>query len=220
MSTRIKVLVTVAALVAVTWWAATTKNVLGAIVVGLFVNEFGELSPWLARHLVNWAAYRWTADPRDAADLSREWQGIIDQRPGKLFKLFTAAGFASSAGATVARPALARFWRGRAVRGAVAALTTVGALTGAVVFVADRVPADNPDGIFLVITNVMLFVIGAVAVLMLIIGGIRYTTSGGDQGAITSAKNTILYAVVGVVVSIMAYAMVNFVIAQFASAGG
>jgi len=72
-------------------------------------------------------------------------------------------------------------------------------------------------GIFQTITNVMLYVIGAVSVIMLIIGGIRYVVSGGDSGAVTSAKNTILYAVIGIVVAILAYALVNFVITSFAN---
>ena len=71
------------------------------------------------------------------------------------------------------------------------------------------------NGIFRTITNVMLFIIGAIAVIMLIIGGLRYTISGGDQAAITSAKNTILYAIVGIIVAILAYAIVNFVLGQF-----
>lgn len=72
-------------------------------------------------------------------------------------------------------------------------------------------------GIFRTITNVLLFLIGAVAVIMLIIGGIRYTISGGDSTAVTSAKNTILYAVVGIVVALLAYAIVNFVLDSFMS---
>jgi len=71
------------------------------------------------------------------------------------------------------------------------------------------------DGIFQTITNVLLFIIGAISVIMLIIGGIRYVVSGGDQAAVTSAKNTILYAIVGIVVAILAYALVNFVITSF-----
>jgi hypothetical protein len=74
-------------------------------------------------------------------------------------------------------------------------------------------------GVFKIITNVMLYVIGAVSVIMLIIGGIRYVVSGGDTGAVTSAKNTILYAVIGIVVAILAYALVNFVITSIGSTG-
>lgn len=75
------------------------------------------------------------------------------------------------------------------------------------------------DGIFKTITNVMLFVIGAVSVIMLIIGGIRYTVSNGDSTAVQNAKNTIMYAIVGVIVAILAYAVVNFVIGSFSGNG-
>ncbi|MGO3702330.1 MAG: pilin [Candidatus Saccharimonadales bacterium] len=76
---------------------------------------------------------------------------------------------------------------------------------------------EGDEGIFKQVTNVLLFLIGAVSVIMLIYGGIRYTISGGDQGSVTAAKNTILYAIIGIIVALIAYAVVNFVIAQFAA---
>lgn len=60
--------------------------------------------------------------------------------------------------------------------------------------------------------NIIVFITGAISVLMIIIGGLRYALSGGDQGTISTAKNTILYAVIGLVVSVAAYAIVNFVL--------
>lgn len=77
----------------------------------------------------------------------------------------------------------------------------------------------SDGGIFKTITNLLLFLIGAIAVIMLIIGGIRYVVSGGDQGAVTAAKNTILYAIVGIIVAFLAYAAVDFVIGSL-SVGG
>ena len=79
------------------------------------------------------------------------------------------------------------------------------------------VPDDvtEQDGLIQRVVNILLFIIGAVAVIMLIIGGIRYTLSGGDQSAVTAAKNTILYAIVGIIVAIFAYAIVNFVLDEF-----
>ncbi len=62
------------------------------------------------------------------------------------------------------------------------------------------------------IINVLLFVVGIAAVVMIIIGGLRYVVSGGDQSQVTGAKNTILYSVVGLVVAALAYAIVNFVV--------
>jgi hypothetical protein len=66
-----------------------------------------------------------------------------------------------------------------------------------------------------IVVNILLFLLGAVAVVMIVIGGIRFATANGDQSAVTSARNTILYAVIGLVVAIMAYAIVNFVLDQF-----
>lgn len=68
------------------------------------------------------------------------------------------------------------------------------------------------EGTFKVIANTLLFLVGAIAVIMIIIGGLRYVTSGGDQSSVSSAKNTILYAVIGVIVAFAGYAIVNFVI--------
>lgn len=75
-------------------------------------------------------------------------------------------------------------------------------------------------GIFSQITNVMLFIVGAISVIMIIVGGLRYVISGGESSKITAAKNTILYAIVGIIVSILAFAAVNFVIGSFAENGG
>ena len=75
----------------------------------------------------------------------------------------------------------------------------------------------NEDSIFTKVTNVLLFLVGAISVIMLIIGGIRYVVSGGDQAQVTGAKNTILYAIVGIVVAFLAYAAVNFVTGAFAA---
>ena len=69
-------------------------------------------------------------------------------------------------------------------------------------------------GIFSTISNILLFLVGAISVIMLIVGGIRYVISAGDQNAVTGAKNTILYAIVGIIVSFLAYAAVNFVVGQ------
>ena len=62
------------------------------------------------------------------------------------------------------------------------------------------------------IINILLYVIGAVAVIMIVIGGIEYVTSAGDPAKTKKAKDTILYSVVGLVVALLAYAIVNFVL--------
>lgn len=75
------------------------------------------------------------------------------------------------------------------------------------------------SGIFSTVTNILLFLIGVLSVIMLIIGGLRYVLSGGNSTAVTAAKNTILYAIVGVVVAILAYAIIHFVISSLAGGG-
>ena len=66
-----------------------------------------------------------------------------------------------------------------------------------------------------IVINVLLFILGAIAVIMIVIGGIRYTTSNGDSSNIKAAKDTILYAVVGLVIAMLAYAIVNFIVKSF-----
>jgi hypothetical protein len=75
------------------------------------------------------------------------------------------------------------------------------------------------SGIFTTMTNVLLFIVGAISVIMVVIGGLRYVLSGGNSSNITTAKNTILYAIVGLIVSLLAYALVNFVITSFVPTG-
>lgn len=70
------------------------------------------------------------------------------------------------------------------------------------------------NGLIKNIVNLLLFIVGIVAVIMIIIGGIKYTTSSGDAAKATSAKNTIIYAVVGLVVAAFAYAIVSFVVGR------
>ena len=71
---------------------------------------------------------------------------------------------------------------------------------------------SDPGNLVKTIVNALLWLIGILSVIMLIWGGITYTTSAGDSNKVTSAKNTIMYAVIGLVVAIFAYAIVNFVV--------
>jgi len=62
------------------------------------------------------------------------------------------------------------------------------------------------------IINVMSIIVGVVAVIMIIVAGLRYITSGGKQESVTGAKNTILYAVIGLVIVALAQIIVHFVL--------
>ena len=68
------------------------------------------------------------------------------------------------------------------------------------------------NSLFQRVTGILIFLIGVISVIMLIIGGIRYAVSGGDQTAVTAAKNTILYAIIGLVVAFLAFGISSFVI--------
>lgn len=59
--------------------------------------------------------------------------------------------------------------------------------------------------------NVVLSIVGILAVGVLVYGGIMYTTSLGDAGKVAKAKNIIIYAVVGLVVALLSWAIVSFV---------
>jgi hypothetical protein len=74
---------------------------------------------------------------------------------------------------------------------------------------------DTSDAFVGTIVNILLFLVGTVSVLSIIIGGIFYVTSSGDSSNVTKAKNTIFYAIIGLVVSLLAYAIVNWVFNLF-----
>ncbi len=65
------------------------------------------------------------------------------------------------------------------------------------------------------VTNVLIVAVGVISVIMIIVGGFRYVLSGGDSKNTTAAKDTILYAIIGLVVSLLAYSIANFVLKQF-----
>ncbi|MDO4219768.1 MAG: pilin [Candidatus Saccharibacteria bacterium] len=63
-----------------------------------------------------------------------------------------------------------------------------------------------------VILSAVYGVIGIVAVVMIILGGVNYATSQGDPGKVKKGKDTIMYGVIGLVIVILAFAITNFVI--------
>lgn len=81
--------------------------------------------------------------------------------------------------------------------------------------------ADDPTlmGTVQQILNVIVGVVGVVAVAVIIIGGIFFVTSQGDASKVTRARNTILYGVVGLIVALLAFAIVNFVLSSVFGGG-
>ena len=71
--------------------------------------------------------------------------------------------------------------------------------------------------LFTLVINVLKYVFGLagiLAVVMIVIGGLKYATSQGDPSRIKSAKDTILYSVIGLVVALASFAIVNFILSQ------
>ena len=92
-------------------------------------------------------------------------------------------------------------------------------LTGGAQAGADcATPAGSPTDLMAqvkVVTNTLILAIGVISVIMIIVGGFRYALSAGDGKNTAAAKDTILYAVIGLVVALLAYAISNFVLGQF-----
>ena len=113
------------------------------------------------------------------------------------------------------------------VVGVVAITGAMGALDASAITLQEGAEAARCDGcpknlfgetgVFKQITNTILYIVGIIAVIMLIIGGIRYVISGGDAKKVTDAKNTVLYAIIGLVICFLAFAIVNFVISALPS---
>lgn len=78
----------------------------------------------------------------------------------------------------------------------------------------DVAGAPSVDSTLKVAINTFSLVVGVAAVIMIIIGGFKYITSAGDSARVSSAKDTILYAIVGLVVVAMSQLIVKFVLKQ------
>lgn len=75
----------------------------------------------------------------------------------------------------------------------------------------------NLTSVIATVVNIISIIVGVVAVIMIIWGGLKYITSGGESGKITSAKNTIIYALIGLVVVALAQFIVRFVLSKATS---
>lgn len=71
--------------------------------------------------------------------------------------------------------------------------------------------SESVDPVIKTVIRYLLIISGIVSVVMVIIGGLKYSTSNGDSSKLSSAKNTILYAIIGVIISALAYGIVDYV---------
>jgi hypothetical protein len=72
--------------------------------------------------------------------------------------------------------------------------------------------SNSINGILKTVLEILSWAVGIIAVIMIIIAGLRYITSGGDANGVNGAKNAILYAIVGIVIVAMAQIIVQFVL--------
>jgi cytochrome bd-type quinol oxidase subunit 2 len=79
---------------------------------------------------------------------------------------------------------------------------------------ASKDAGGTVNNIIAQVINIFSLVVGVVSVIMIIIGGLKYITSGGDSGNVSGAKNTILYAIVGLVIVALAQVVVHFVLSK------
>lgn len=75
-------------------------------------------------------------------------------------------------------------------------------------------PLTGPNGVLVKLTHVIAFFAGAVAVILVIVGGIRYMIATGDAAGIKSARDTVINALIGIVIIVLAQAIITFVISR------
>lgn len=79
----------------------------------------------------------------------------------------------------------------------------------------DNVPTLGGDDVLVNVLNAVYFLVGAVAIIVIIVAGIMYVASAGNSSSVTKAKNMILYAAIGVAVSVSAYGITSFIAGRF-----
>jgi hypothetical protein len=93
-----------------------------------------------------------------------------------------------------------------------------GACDGTDSALCDQSTQDSAPAFIVALVNLLLYGLGAVSVVMIIFAGVFYVTSQGEPAIIKRAKDSLLYAVIGLIVALSAYAIVNFVLASIIGA--
>lgn len=78
----------------------------------------------------------------------------------------------------------------------------------------DSLPKPTPDTALKTVLNIVFSLAGIIAVIVIVVGGLQYSISNGDPNKAAKAKNTIIYALVGLIIAISAFSIVNFVIGK------
>jgi transcriptional regulator with XRE-family HTH domain len=188
----------------------------GCLMVGLAVRDWGRwmllVRLWLpVRGLLPWRLGRFAEDARQRGIFRRvgavyqfreirlQHRLAADQPPSAPWHRLRSTRRA--AGLTLA-------WGG----GTVLLMVGVGAAISALARVARSLEVSDLNTTIRTVINFFSLFTGIVAIIMIIVGGFKYVTSGGDAGNITSAKNTVIYAVAGLLIVAMAQLIVQFVV--------
>ncbi|MCL1876719.1 pilin [Candidatus Saccharibacteria bacterium] len=84
----------------------------------------------------------------------------------------------------------------------------------------DRPDSTNPENMISTILNILFFVLGIASIVMIIYGGIQFISSRGDPKKVSTAKSTVMYAIIGLIVAILALAITNWVMSVLTGSGG
>ena len=83
----------------------------------------------------------------------------------------------------------------------------------------DTTADPQPNSLIHTIVNFFSLIVGAVSIIMIIYGGFKYITSGGDSAGVTAAKNTILYAIIGLIIVALSQLIVRFILSRITTIG-
>jgi hypothetical protein len=96
------------------------------------------------------------------------------------------------------------------------ACNTPGTSASEACMVSGANPITGNDGTIAKVTRLLSYITGIAAIILIMIGGIMYALSGGDSGKVSSAKNTIIYAAIGLFIVIISQAIIIFVLNKIA----
>ena len=132
----------------------------------------------------------------------------------RLRHLLLAAAVVLSAGLMTAPALVSADFKGDACSGINSLNSTTGASDS-----CDSAAADaSVNNIIRTVINVLSWLVGIAAVIMIIFNGFRFITAAGDSSGVAAARTGIIYALIGIVVAVLAQVLVHFVISQTATA--
>jgi hypothetical protein len=230
-------------IVGVLAWLSFGNDFWRGFLAGLVVEEFMQLAPGMTDFLIVRSA-RWVADNSDEAGVREsELRESVERYPGRIVKLIAAALIVTpslSEGLVKRGKVRARFKRGRVnavvariLRNVTVVLARVLIIVAVAAFIGGLAIAFWQSGedaiqrrletidsnnltVALDVGGVLIAVVGVGSMLMLIYGVLRYMMSGGDPGNVAAAKNKITYAILGLVIGLSTFAIIQGITSMLA----